>query len=60
MKIRMTKTVVLPFAHFLLNEVYNTDAQTGAALIGMDAAVLVSDIPAKGRQKAVMPQYETR
>lgn len=60
MKIRITKTVVFPNAHYLQGWQGEVDDPTGSLLIGLDAAVLVSDIPAKRRQKAVMPQYETR
>lgn len=60
MKIRMTKTVVFARSTFLQNEVYDLDGAGALALIGLDAAVLVAKTPAKGRQKAVAPQYETR
>lgn len=60
MKIRMTKTVVRPNAVHLQGWEGDVDDPTGLFLIGLDAAVLVAKTPAKGRQKAVAPQYETR
>lgn len=56
----MTKTVVFARSTFLQNEVYDLDGAGALALIGLDAAVLVAETPAKGRQKAIAPQYETR
>lgn len=60
MKIRMTKTVVRANATNLQGWEGDIDDPTGLLLIGLDAAVLVAETPAKGRQKAVVPQYETR
>lgn len=56
----MTKTVVRPNAVHLQGWEGDVDDPTGLFLIGLDAAVLVAKTPAKGRQKAVAPQYETR
>lgn len=60
MKIRMTKTVVCPNVVYLQGWEGDVDTETGLFLIGLDAAVLVTETPAKKREKTVAPQYETR